>query len=50
MHTVYLGIGRDLISNLLADFHDAGVLGPGSLDVQLRRFSIDMNKTFKENK
>ena len=40
MHTIYLGIGRDIVSNILADMVDCGVLGPGSLDEQLRRLSL----------
>ena len=32
MHCVYLGIAKDLISNLLADFNDVGALGEGTLD------------------
>ena len=50
MHTVYLGIGKDLISNLLGDFVDSGVLGPGELDEQLRRFSLRMHEKFKSEK
>ena len=48
MHTIYLGIGRDIVSNILADMVDCGVLGPGSLDEQLRRLSLDMHKRFKQ--
>lgn len=48
MHTIYLGIGRDIVSNILADMVDCRVLGPGGLDEQLRRLSLDMHKRFKQ--
>ena len=53
MHTIYLGIGRDLISNLLADFDDCGLLGCGGLqqlDSRLRKFSLSMYKRFHEER
>lgn len=50
MHCVYLGIGRDIVSNLLADFEDLGLLGEGSLEENLRSFSIEMNNEFKRMK
>ena len=45
-----MGLGRDLVSNLLADFVDSGVLPGDSLDEQLRRFSLEMRADFKANK
>lgn len=47
MHTVYLGIGRDIVSNVLADMVDCDCLGPGDLNQQLRRLSLEMHKCFK---
>lgn len=47
MHTAYLGIGRDLVSSLLGDFIDHGVLGGGSIDDQLARLSREMQQRFK---
>ena len=46
MHTIYLGIGRDIVSNILADMVDCRVLGPGGLDEQLRRLILDMHSIF----
>lgn len=50
MHTIFLGIGRDIVSNILADMLDCGVLGPGTLDEQLRRLSLEMHRCFKKEK
>ena len=50
MHTIYLGIARDLIANILADLVDCQALGPGSLEQQLRRLSLEMHKTFKRER
>lgn len=50
MHTIFLGIGRDIVSNILADMLDCGVLGPGTLDEQLRRLSLEMHSCFKKEK
>ena len=50
LHTVFLGFARDLIGNLLADFLDHGMLGPGSLEEKLERFSVEMNAEFRKNK
>ena len=48
MHTLYLGLCRDLVAYLLADMSDCGALGDGSLRDQLRRISLDMMKTFRD--
>lgn len=50
LHTVYLGFGRDLVGSVMATFIEKQVLGPGSTEDQLGRFSITMNDTFKRNK
>lgn len=50
MHTIYLGVGRDLVGSLLADMMDVGALDPahGPLDEQLRVLSVDMHNVFRE--
>ena len=50
MHTVYLGVGRDLASNILADLVDCSALGPGTLEEQLRRISLEMHQRFKNER
>lgn len=50
LHTIYLGFGRDLIGSLVADFLDHGVLGPGTVEEQLERLSLDMNTVFRRNR
>ena len=50
MHTVYLGVGRDLASNILADLIDCSALGPGTLEEQLRRISLEMHQRFKNER
>ena len=50
LHTVFLGFARDLIGNLLADFLDHNMLGPGNLEEKLERFSFEMNAEFRKNK
>lgn len=49
MHVVFLGTARDLISSLLADFLEHGVLGDVGepINTRLRKFSLDMHKAFK---
>ena len=46
-HTLYLGLCRDLVASLIADFLDHGMLGAGSLECRLERFSHEMNREFK---
>ena len=46
MHCCYLGIGGDVVSNLLGDMEDLGLLGGDTLENNLRAFSIEMNKEF----
>ena len=50
LHTIYLGFGRDLIGSLIADFIDHKVLGPGTVEQQLERLSVDMNNVFRKNR
>lgn len=50
MHTLYLGICRDIIASLVLDFSDEGVLGAGSMEKKLERFSIEMNNELKANR
>lgn len=52
MHVVFLGTARDLISSLLADFLEHGVLGDVGepINTRLRKFSLDMHKAFKSEK
>ena len=51
MHNVYLGVGRDLVSSLLADFLDHDCLAPaGTLEEKLKQFSVEMLATFKEKR
>lgn len=50
LHMVYLGFGRDLAGSLMADFLDHDVLGPGTLEEKLERFSLGMNAEFRKNK
>ena len=50
LHTIYLGFGRDMVGSLIADFNDHNVLGPGSLEEKLGRFSAEMNAEFRRNK
>ena len=54
MHVVYLGTARDLIPSLLGDWLESphNVLGDPaeSLDIRLRRFSMEMHATFRTNK
>ena len=42
--------GRDLAGSLMADFLDHDVLGPGTLEEKLERFSLGMNAEFRKNK
>lgn len=49
-HTLYLGLCRDLVASLMSDFLEHGVLGAGSLECKLERFSHEMNKEFKARK
>ena len=50
MHTLYLGLARDLAAYLLADMSDHGVLGDGSLRDQLRSISLEMMKAFRDHR
>ena len=50
LHTIYLGVGKDLVGNLLGDFVDCNMLVGENLEDQLRRFSMDMHKEFKHQK
>jgi len=50
LHTIYLGFGRDLVGSLMSDFTDHNVLGPGSKEEQLGRFSAEMNAEFRKQK
>lgn len=50
MHVIFLGLGRDLVANLLADWIDAGALGPGTMDQQLKALSMEMHAFFKREK
>ena len=50
MHTIYLGIGRDIVSNILADMIDCDALGPGTLEEKLRRLSLEMHQCFRREK
>ena len=50
LHTVYLGFGRDPVGSLMSDFIGHNVLGPGSKEEQLGRFSAEMNAEFRKQK
>ena len=48
MHTLYLGIGRDLVPSLLADWVDLKLLGAGGPETQLATLSREMRLKFKQ--
>ena len=49
---IYLGIAKDLIPSLLADWLDHGLLGGPHMTVngRLKLFSIEMHRVFKHEK
>ena len=52
MHVIYLGIAKDMIPSLIADWLDHNVLGPPgvSVDDRLRSFSLEMHQVFRREK
>ena len=48
MHTLYLGIARDLVPSLLADWIDLKILGSDSCEKQLAALSREMRLAFKQ--
>lgn len=50
LHVVFLGVAKDLIPSILAEWLEKRMLGPGDVNTCLRRFSLEMHQVFRREK